>query len=180
MARTALLAALLLLPALALPVGADAPRTTSQTACLLDQDLVLCATATLTLQLDCRRVDPGHVACDAPLNWTTAGHSTLLLPGSVQHAASANLEWCRPGAFCQSYGVGFLIASCSWTLPLPAGCSDTGPFNLYPGPIPLDQGLCMDVTLSGFTRADGYVGPAFGRPAVTATTTNEVRTTFCG
>jgi hypothetical protein len=125
-------------------------------------------------------VDAGHVACDAPLDWTTEGQSTVFLPGAVQHAASVSIGWDRPGYSNQSYGVAFLIDSCSW-LPPADGCSSGAPYDLDPGPIPWDgtQG-CMDVTLSGFVEADGYLLRAGGPTLVTAVTENEVSTHFCG
>ncbi|HEV8360880.1 MAG TPA: hypothetical protein VGR28_10540 [Candidatus Thermoplasmatota archaeon] len=174
------LLALLTLPAS--PALAAADGGPAATNCFEDVDLLICVTATMTLDLNCAAApDAAHAICHAVFTWTTEGHSTLMLPGSAQHAASALLEWCRPDAFCQGYGVGFLIESCSFG-PLAPSCTDTGTFDLYPGPIPLQPGQCMPTTLSGFARADGFlVNPQllFGQPLATATVTDEVSTTFC-
>jgi hypothetical protein len=176
----ALVALLVAAPAWA---GADASTSPSQTACFDDQPLLLCVTAAMTIALDCTAAPDGaHALCQARFDWTTSGQSGLMLPGQAEHVASATLEWCRPGAFCQSYGVAFPIQSCTFGGPLAPGCTSQGTFNLYPGPIPLNPGDCMPTTLTGFVRANGYlVSPlvTLGQPAVQAQVYDGVNQTFC-
>jgi hypothetical protein len=155
----------------------------TQTTCLDPLGLTLCVTASMTLDLDCvAAADNAHAICHALFTWTTSGQSTIMVPGQAVHAASALLEWCRPDAFCQGYGVGFLIEGCEFG-PLAPSCNDTGSFDLYPGPIPLQPGQCMPTTLSGFARADGYLlnklSPIGTPTLVTAQVDDATSTTFC-
>jgi hypothetical protein len=157
--------------------------TQGKTACLGGVDAALCVTSASTARLACQRLDAGHVSCDAPFDWTSEGHSTALLPGQAEHVAGATLSWCPPGDFCRSYGVAFLIQSCSFGLPsLQGSCSDHGTYNLNPGPLPLGAGQCMDLTLDGFLIVNGYlVQPQLtaGRPVVAATTTPSATAHAC-
>ncbi|MCA1814010.1 MAG: hypothetical protein LC624_08670 [Halobacteriales archaeon] len=174
MLRTALvlLVALLAIP---LPVQAAA-QAQSSTKCLADVDAVLCVTAAMSLDIQCHRIDPGHVSCDAPFTWTVSGHSTAFVPGAAQHAASAFIQFTPPGF---GYGVGFRIDACSWTVPANS-CTSTDTFNLNPGPWPLAVGDCVGIELSGFAEADGFLVGYTGHSLITATVSDSMSTTFCG